>query len=274
MKIEGWRYYNHAALPDTPPHVMVNEEPIKNGSIWDLSKSCYLARWITNFDCEEETNWWYILKDTPFEIEELKSKRRYEINKGKKNYRVEEIQPLDYKEEIYRVQVEAYSAYPEKYRPVVDKDILFEEMDRWDYYKFYGAFSKQDNTLCGYAWLNRKGKYIYYAFHKVVPSAEKMGINASIVAAILEGHRADLSNGCYICDGSRSISHESHFQDYLEKYFGFRKAYCKLHVIYRPIIKPIVYALYPFRSVIKKLDNNSFIHNINGILRMEELVRN
>ena len=32
--ISGWRYYNHAAVPTTPPHINPNLEPIENGSIW------------------------------------------------------------------------------------------------------------------------------------------------------------------------------------------------------------------------------------------------
>ena len=27
-----------------------------------------LIRWTTNFDCEEKTEWWYCIKDTPFDI--------------------------------------------------------------------------------------------------------------------------------------------------------------------------------------------------------------
>lgn len=83
----------------------------------------------------------------------------------------------------------------------------------------------------------------------------------------------DLKNGKYICDGTRNISHETKFQDYLEKYFNFRKAYCKLNIKYRPVIKPIVKLLFVFRKTLKKLDNNSLVHNINGVLKMEEIIR-
>lgn len=74
MSIEGWKYYNHAAIPTTAPHQNVNLEPILDGSIWNL-KGALLARWITNWDCKEETNWWYVIKDEPFDISSLKSKR-------------------------------------------------------------------------------------------------------------------------------------------------------------------------------------------------------
>ena len=274
MQINGWRYYNHAALPDVPPHVSADLRPIEDGSIWGIHKGCYLARWISDYDCPKETNWWYVIKDHPFNIEDLKSKRRYEINKGKKFFRVEQIDPKCCKEEIYTIQTKAYSAYPEKYRPTVCKDTLFKEIEKWRYSYFYGAFSNEDGALCGYAWLNRTDNYIYYAFHKVVPEYEKKGINAAIVAQILEDLKDDLDHGCYLCDGSRNVAHETHFQDYLEKYFGFRKAYCRLHVCYKPGIDILIKVLYPFRSMLTVLDSVPFIHNLNSVLKMEELRRN
>ena len=82
--IEGWRYYNHAVVPTCAPHENANLSPIIDGSIWSI-KGALLARWTSEFDCEQETNFWYIIKDCPFDISSLKAKRRYEINKGLKN---------------------------------------------------------------------------------------------------------------------------------------------------------------------------------------------
>lgn len=274
MEIKGWRYYKHAALPDVSPHEDVDISPIKNGSIWKMHKGIFLARWITDYDCSNETNWWYIVKDKPFNISSLKSKRRYEINKGKKNFQVTEINPREYKEAIYQIQKAAFESYPLKYRPTVNKEELFCEIEKWDYYKVYGAFSINSGDLCGYAILNKSGDYIYYAFHKVIPEHEKEGINAAIVAFVLDDHKDDLENGAYICDGSRSISHETKFQDYLEKYFDFRKAYCHLHIKYRFGVGAVVKMLYPFRSLLYKHDNSGLIHNVNAILKMEEIIRN
>lgn len=32
--------------------------------------------------------------------------------------------------------------------------------------------------------------------------------------------------------------------------------------------------IYPFRKLLYKYDNNKFIHKINGILKMEEIIKN
>lgn len=105
---------------------------------------------------------------------------------------------------------------------------------------------------------------------RACPESEKKGINAAMVAAIVEDYNDRLGKNFYINDGARSISHETNFQDYLEKCFGFRKAYCKLHIAYNPRIKWAVKVLLPFRKILCKFDEIGFIHQIDSVLKMEE----
>lgn len=273
MENAGWYYYNHAMLPAAAPHENSNVEAVENGELWKHPSKPILARWTTKFDCSEATNWWYVIKDDVFDLMELKAKRRYEINKGNKNFDVRLIDPCVYAEDLYRVQVAAFSAYPEKYRPTVHRDNFVGEIANWNAYKVYAAFSRNDDGLCGYALLNLQGSCVHFSVLKSDPSYEASGINAALVYAVVEGERELLLEGGYICDGARAISHETAFQDYLEKYFGFRKAYCQLHIAYAPKWRPIIKILYPFRSVLRKMDRVKMIHKINGVLRMEELSR-
>lgn len=76
----------------------------------------------------------------------------------------------------------------------------------------------------------------------------------------------------YICDGLRSILHETAFQDYLEKYFGFRKDYCKLEIKYRFPINIVVQLLFPFRKYIGR--KSRLTGQISGILMIEEIRKN
>ena len=115
--IEGWKYYNYAVIPTTAPHEEPNLEPLLDGSIWkNTERTALLARWSTDWDCDHKTEWRFCIKDTPFDITALKSKRRYEINRGKKYFEVKKIDPVVFKEELFSVTVAAYSGWPEKYR--------------------------------------------------------------------------------------------------------------------------------------------------------------
>lgn len=272
MKIDGWRYYNHAAIPSTPPHIDVDLTPLQNSDIWKLDGSPKLARYITDYDCGYETSWWYVIKDTPFDLSTLKAKRRYEINKGNKNFDVREIIPPQHIDDIFKIQVASYALYPSKYRPIVDYDKLQQDILNWNFYKVYGAFDNVENSMVGYAILNKKDNYIDFLVLKVIPEFERRGCNAAVVFKILDDHKDFLRDG-YICDGARNISHETAFQDYLEKYFEFRKAYCHLHIEYNPKMKIAVKFLYPLRNLLNKMDSIKIIHSINGVLKMETYVR-
>lgn len=275
MGLEGWHYYNHAVVPDCAPHETPDLTPVYNDTIWKNFKVEFplLTRWTTDWDCGYETEWWYVIKDTPFDISALKSKRRYEINKGKKNFNIREIIPNEYYEDIYRISASAWGTYPESYRPQITRNSFINEIKEWKYYKVYGAFDDKENKLYGFARINRDRDYIDFVALKVMPDKEKYGINAALINHILEDNSSFLASNGYICDGCRSINHETNFQDYLEKYFGFRKAYCTLHVKYKRGIRILIKILYPLRYEFARLNSYKIFHKIYALLKMEEIAR-
>lgn len=276
--LKEWKYYNHALMSAKLPHEVPNLEIFKKKNFWKNEGGgyCILARYTTEFDCANKTNWWYCIKDTPFDISVLKSKRRYEINKGRKNFEVKKFEPLEIEEEFYKVEIQAYSAYPLKYRPVITKEDIHNDLLIYKskpHHIFYGAFDKETGKLEGYTIIGLTENILTLGKQKCNPKCESKGINAVLINSILEEYNSQISKKFYICDGERPILHETNFQEYLIKYFSFRKAYCKLNVIYNPQIKNIINILYFFRKILLRFDNFQLIHNINGILKMEEIVR-
>lgn len=275
MEIQGWKYYNHAAIPSTPPHEVPNMQPLSDGSIWKIEgKNPLFASYTTDFDTEEETLWWYVIKDTPFDISSLKAKRRYEINKGIKHFEVKEIDLLSMKDEVYRVLIAAYSAYPEKYRPTVDEETFSKDLEIWKDMTALGAFFRESGELASFSLLPKeKNGYVDFKMMRSDPAFEKYSVNAAMVEGVMRHFEAFLSQGGYICDGSRSVNHETSFQDYLEKYFGFRKAYGRLQMVYNPKVKGLIKFLFPFRGLLLKFDGIGIVHKLNSVLRMEEISR-
>lgn len=231
-----------------------------------------LARWTTDFDCGYETEWWYCIKDTPLDILKLNSKRRYEINKGKKNFNIRMIDPVEYVEDIIRIQQLAWANYPVAYRPRSNPRVR-KSIDKWRGYCVFGAFSIESNELSGYALIREHESWANFTVLKVVPKCERLAINAAIVAAILEYYNDRFGNGFYVSDGERNIVHITAFQDYLAKYFGFRKAYCKLNLLYRKPVGLCVKVLMPFRKLIGKFDANPLFSNISSVLLMESIIQ-
>lgn len=196
MQIQGWNYYNKAAIPATAPHEKALIAPVGNGRIWEMDGSPWLVRWTSDFDCAEQTNFWYVIKDAPFDISALKSKRRYEIRKGIKNFDVKRIDAFNFREQLYEVQVAAFSAYPEKYRPKVNHDEFINEVAEWGSFEVYGAFLKEDGKLCGYSLLRRDSENSYaFSVQKTIPEYESLGVNFALVAFILDDKREFLCGG-------------------------------------------------------------------------------
>lgn len=273
--MDTWKYYNHALLPEVAPHEIPNLELLKKKEIWRAKGNgkALLARWISDFDCQKETNWWYCMKDSPLDLNAMKAKRRYEIKRGKQFFDCRIINPKDHMVELFEIQKAAVASYPEANRYQVEYTSFCNQVLTWESKRVYGAFDKTTGKLSGYLTVRVYSTYAYLESQKVIPELEKNQINAALVCAVLEDFNEKLSGNYYIVDGERNIYHETKFQDYLEKYFGFRKAYCRLHLKYRTGIGLAVKILYPFRGCLKRIRNNSFIRKISGVLFMEELVR-
>lgn len=254
MKIDGWTYYNFAAIPTTFPHENPNMLPVENGSIWKIGGGKPLfARWTTDFDCGYETDFWACILDKPFNLQNLKAKRRYEVNKGNKNFYCKKLSAANLKE-MYSVYLESLQGYSGKVTVTSEKNFN----EQWSLaFKqsnvlMLGAFEKDTNILCGYAHCIDHGKYIPISTLKARVSSEKKGINFALVSGIVTWFEKNLANGSYLCDGWRNVLHDTNFQEWLEKYFQFRKAYCKLHIQYKKPLNLIVKALYPFRKLFRQ----------------------
>lgn len=139
--------------------------------------------------------------------------------------------------------------------------------------EYYGAFSQDTNRLIGYAINVIYDEYVSFSEMKFTPAYLQKKVAAAMVYTMCIQY-LNIDKKKYICDGERSIRHITHFQDYLEKYFGFRKAYCNLHIMYRPFMKIIVKCMYPFRNKLKSFEGIAMVNDVLAVLTMEEICRN
>lgn len=274
-----WEYYNHALVPTTAPHRTPDTSWMKSPKEWKRrsdGKYPLFARWITDFDCQEETEWWCLVKDTPFDIMSLKSNRRSIITRGLKRVDVRMICPADYAAQMANVLIKAWSSYDEAYTEGNDRERLtkeFQELtkDSLGNTEYLGAFLKDTDTLIGYSIYLVHEDWIEYSVVKTDPEYLNTQVNAALAYYGLERYiRPGIK---YVHGGWRTMIHDTNYQDYLEKNFGYRKAYCRLHVQYRPWMKAVVYMLYPFRNLIKKGSENKLIYQIWCTLHQEEIHR-
>lgn len=275
---KSWYYDNYRILPRCAPHQIADEDYITSGQCWKDFSTAICATYTSSFDISEKEPWWYVIKDAPFDLSKLNAKRRYEITKGNRNFEVTlEERPLDYKDELYAVYKESIST---GYKGENFKMISFD-----DYCKWLGNMSIQNerggvnrffvvrnknNKIGGYGHIIQYPEWGAFSTMKTLPRYEKEGVNAALVYGVLEYLKPYLEqDDFYFSDGSRTIFHKTAFQDYLQKYFQFRKAYSKLEIAYNPRFGWIIKMLYPFRSIIERCQ--SIHHSFRGLASMLKL---
>lgn len=267
-----WISYNNTLVPNCYPH----EEPDTSELKINLKKTkgALFARYTTDFDCNYETPFWAVIKDTPFDINSLKAKRRYEINRGNKSFYTK---PLSRKNlgDMYDVYVESMKGYDNPV--IVAEDVFLRNWDNVFTVKetlMLGVFECSTDFLCGWAHIIDHGRYIPISTFDTRVSYEKNGVNFALAFGICEYYKSRLESGSvYLCDGYRNIIHQTKFQDFLIKYFGFRKAYCNLHMVYRSSVLIAVKLFYPFRKGIKAFLPKSLRVKVCAVLNMEEWSR-
>lgn len=269
---EGWKYYNHALISTCAPH---EEVTINKKQIW---KSCdkfpLFARWISDFDCGYETYWWHVIKEAPFIFDDLSSNTRKHIRQSLRKCYVKKIEQIDYINELYRVYTSAYSRYT-KADNIINYDEFFDKCknDKMENIEYWGGFSSDTHKLIGYMTVRVSKSYVESCVAKYDPQYLNLRVSDAIHYTVLEEY-LNRRGKLYITAGERNINHITNAQQYKIDNFNFRKAYCKLHILYRPFFNIIVKTLYPFRRVIKYFDKNVFIHQVCSVLLMEEIRRN
>lgn len=238
-------------------------------------KCLYFARWTSDFDCGARTEWWYCIRDKKIFLDDLTAKQRYRINRGRKNVsikRIDEKERQKYVDDLYQIAVDSLSEYPAKYREIPSKDnfssqLLNTKADVWI------AVDKEEQKVCAYSLCSKQMDMVHLSVMKVMPDYLRKEVNAVFAFEICYYYLNELGLR-YICDGERNIRHETNYQDFLVKVLGFRYAYCKLNVIYHPLVKIVVACLYPLRSLLKKMGVYSpFLYNIYCVLKQEQIVR-
>ena len=261
-----YHLYRNAWRFDGAPH----EEQKLEKKEWHslLKQGGLMVRNTYNFDCQQETAFWSIIKDKYGGLEELTSKTRNRIFKAFDNLEFKLIDISIVKEFGYPILKATYEDYAVSDREM-NKEIFDSYLQVYNYKKHecWGIYDKVDGQLIGFQvnWLWDDA--CQYDLIGILPKYKRnqtfpyYGLFYSMNQYYLQEKGLK-----YVTDGSRSVSEHSNIQPFMIEKFNFRKAYCKLEVHYRWWMKTAVNLLYPFRNIIT-------IPSVKAILNMEAMQR-
>ena len=270
----GFEYYNHALVYNGAPGDAVTASPRELKQLLKADRRAWFLRYTTDYDSAVEMPWWFCVKNTPFHIAELKSKRRNVVKKGIENFAVRPILPTEYTADFCELLNDAFADYRTvrvfSAQEVEERCAAIEAAEGS---KVFGAFSLDEpERLRGYLWCDCDDHCVRFVEQHVMREDERKHINAALVYEACRYFEPFLNAGGCLLDGERTVLHDSNFQDYLIKYFGFRRAYCKLHILYRFPFGLAVWLCYPIRKLIFR-GKGRLTEMASAILRMEEARR-
>lgn len=253
----AWRY-NFS--PDKEPHLTDSQckELLKNDG--------WLVRNTYDFDQKDESDFWYIIKDSFEGLDELSSNERNKIRRSLKIFDFKIVDLEFVKERAYPIIKSTFDDYK-----VVDRkmnETVFNEYIehcKSNNYDYWAAFSKVTGEMVGFCAVNvwkdscELGLIGFLPEYKHNATYPYYGFFYKLNEYYLGEKKLK-----YVSDGSRSITEHSNIQPFLIQNFKFRKAYCKLKIHYKWWFGIFVKILFPFRNFIPN-------KSVKAVLKMHEM---
>lgn len=261
--IEGYRCYKGVWIFAHDPHIerkltiAENQQLMANGGL--------MTRNVYDFDCKEETSFWYVIKDSFGGMEELSSKMRNQVKKCFKTMEVKPISAECLLKEGYDVFVAAIDSYAVKAVPPTRAEFEARIKNSVEN-EYWGCFDLESGKLVAFCLNAVTRESCEYRTMKAIPDWQK---KYAYYGLIYEMNRFYLEERGvkYVNDGGRSLTNHSNIQPFLIDKFNFRKAYCHLDITYKWWLGLVVKCAYPFRKIIP-------LRQAKALLDMEAMARN
>ncbi|WP_175507770.1 GNAT family N-acetyltransferase [Halomonas korlensis] len=231
----------------------------------------YLIRWESDFDCETPTEWWHVIKSEPEELEALSANTRSKVRRGDKRFLVEPASRKQILETGHAVYCKAYERY-DTFEPMMTREDFCEAiMALPAETEFWVVRHRQSGEMVAFSENLVSDDACFYLSIWSTPDSLRQYASYALIYR-MNLHYLNERGLRYVSDGARSISHNTGIHDFLIERFGFRKAYARLHVVYFPLLSPVVFALYPFRQRISQAQG-PLCQKVNILLKQEAIRR-
>lgn len=263
-----WRKLHGAIVPLLPPHL---NPPVREAAAQDLlaTTGAYLIRWEDGFESADPTEWWHLIKDGSASIDALPKKVRYLVRQGRERFRIARCSKSEILARGYDVYLHAYERYEtfERCFTLAEFRRAVEVMP--EYVEFWLAESREDGRMVAFAENVVAGDACFYSSMWFCPDALKGSVSYVLIQAMNE-HYLDGRGFRYVSDGARNLSHRTNIHQFLQSKFGFRRAYCRLRVVYSRFVGVVVAIAYPFRSVLARVPGTA---KLRVLLEQERIRR-
>lgn len=260
-----WVRYNRGLTPASPTPCFV-ELTRGEGKALLRESGAWFLQYASN-PGEEETDWWYILCDH-YDPKNLSSNTRSKISRGKRNCSVKRVEAEWLVEHGYSCYLAAYSRYNNA-TPATEEGFRGQMLRTIGApFEHWGVFVGE--KIAGYCRCIVEEHDVATSVIKFDPAYLRHYSPYALMSGLINHYV--VNRGLVINNGTRSIAHDTNFQDLLLK-VGFRKQFAKLNVIYPPLVNAAIHTLFPFRKLVTRLADRTPLYKLRMLFFQEEINR-
>lgn len=248
-----------------PPHKEKRLSKSEAKAVMKKLKACFLRN-VYDFDVDETTSFWYVIKDSLSGIGELPVKTRNMVRRSLKTLEIRKISKDLMLEQGYEVYKEALDGYTEKPKVSSRLDFIYGIENNKEQVEYWGCILPEEGKLVAYAMNVVYDDMCEFASMKARPSYLKGYYPFYGLIYVMTDYYLNARKLSYVNDGARSVTNHSNFQPFLIDKFNFRKAYCHLQMHYLWWSGFAVSVFYPFRKWIS-------VKAVRNFLRLEAMAR-
>ncbi|WP_416137131.1 hypothetical protein ACM26W_11500 [Halomonas sp. HK25] len=265
-----WRKHQSTLIPLSMPHREAGLT--RSGALALLAlHRAPLIRWESDFDCDTPTEWWHIIKSEEERLESLSSKTRSKVRRGMRQFRIERSTRDTLLAEGYAVYTKAYERY-DTFEPIMSQaDFVAAIRQLPPETEFWEVRDREKGELVAFGENLVVDDACFSLSLWFTPASLKQYASYALIH-LMNCHYLNERKVKYVSNGARSISHDTGMHDFLMERFNFRKAYARLHVVYFPLLSPLVHGLYPFRQPIQQAKGSLF-RKLAVLLEQERIRR-
>lgn len=260
-----WRLYHRALIPigfeysDVKLRTEDAKALLKKSGAWFIRYSSNPSR--------EKTEWWYLVCDK-YDPKDISAKTRETINRGNRKCVIRQVSGDWLANNGYGCHLAAFTRYKNA-KPLSEESFRNNILSTLKGpFEYWGIFV-QDN-LAGYCQCIVEENTVYFTVSKYDPAYLKYQITYAHINKLIQHYV--VQRGMVLYSGTRSIAHETNYQDLLLK-LGHRKQHCTLNIIYQPWLIIAINTLFPLCKFIDKLPDIGLFHRLQVALYQEGLRR-
>ena len=264
--MNGYAQYRKAWRFENAPHLELQLHEKDWKAL--LHEGGLMVRNTYDFDCQQETCFWFVIKDQYEGLKGLSSRVRNKIHHAFNYFEYRLIPFETLQEKGYQIIDETYADYPVHDREM-NHDVFMEYLNdcQQKTFDYWGIFDKETQQMVGFCTVTLWDDCCEYGMTGILTKFKKGGYYPYYgLYHHLNEYYLEKQGFKYVSDSARTITEHSQIQDFLIQNFNFRKAYCQLAVYYKWWMKFAVKMLYPFRKIIP-------LQRVKAILNMEAMQR-